>query len=66
MHCRACDKVLTSFEATRKEKFTGDYPDMCLKCLPISNEIMDRLDLFSEEDLGDDGYWGDDMNSEYD
>lgn len=32
MRCRCCDVELSTFEATRKSKSTGEYLDMCNVC----------------------------------
>ena len=44
MRCRACDCLLTDFEATRKE--SDGYLDLCDGCLdPFSpTEYLDKLD----------------------
>ena len=44
MRCRACDCLLTDFEATRKEP--DGYLDLCDGCLdPVSpTEYLDKLD----------------------
>lgn len=50
MRCRACDVLLTNFEATRKIKGTSDYLDLCNKCYyPVSKDfkVDERLDLAS-------------------
>ena len=32
MRCRACQEILTDFEATRKFKSFNDYVELCDKC----------------------------------
>lgn len=32
MRCKACDKNLTDFEATRKYSSTGEFVDLCNGC----------------------------------
>lgn len=58
MRCKACDRNLSIFEATRKmdaEKGTGEYPDLCNKCLNTIREdigpIDERPDLVDNLDL---------------
>ena len=43
MHCRACDKLLSNTEAVIKNR-NGEYEDMCLDCLGISNTILESSD----------------------
>lgn len=63
MRCLACNRLLSSFESTRKmdsEKGTGEYPDLCNKCLgtikddigPV-NERYDLLDHIDTSGLSD-------------
>lgn len=33
MRCKACNTILEDHEATRKVKQTGEYLDMCDRCL---------------------------------
>lgn len=42
MRCKACDNRLTPREATRKCEGTGEYPDLCDKCM---EEIQGDLQL---------------------
>lgn len=58
MRCKACDRNLSIFESTRKmdaEKGTGEYPDLCTKCLNTIREdigpIDERPDLVDNLDL---------------
>jgi hypothetical protein len=58
MRCYCCNNILTTQEATRKFKLSGEFTDMCDQCL---NEIVDdtkymeTLDGESgDEDLVDD------------
>lgn len=48
MRCCCCDTKLTDFESTRKSAVTGDYLDMCNKCIQGLNiSTQDRGDLQS-------------------
>ena len=40
MHCKACDKLLTNYESTRKSKTTGEYLDLCSHCLSSVMEVV--------------------------
>lgn len=50
MRCRACNVILTDFEATRKSNKTGEYIDMCNACF---YQIKDDLEVIEREDLRD-------------
>ena len=56
MHCRACDKLLTEYQATLKNAVTGQYMDLCKVCLEDIKpfvKLIDRKDLITEADLDD-------------
>lgn len=56
MRCYCCNKMLSSFESTRKSANTGEYLDMCNKCYGTIKEDMpslERADLAHEEDFED-------------
>jgi hypothetical protein len=56
VHCIACDRPLTPFEATIKLASTGEHLDMCNWCLdPIRDEIeiIERYDLLGQGDVGE-------------
>lgn len=42
MHCRACDKLLSDKETTRK--LDEDYPDLCDVCFGSASEIVAEVD----------------------
>ena len=54
MHCNCCDRLLTEFEATRRNATTFQFIDLCKVCFedvkPFVSTI-DRKDLISEADL---------------
>jgi hypothetical protein len=60
MHCVACDRLLSEFEATRKNALTMDYIDLCKVCFEDVKglfPVMERKDLLTQSDLdleGDD------------
>ena len=60
MHCVACDRLLSEFEATRKNAVTGDYIDLCRVCFEDVKglfPVLERKDLLTQSDLdleGDD------------
>ena len=56
MHCTACDKLLTDYEATRKDAHTFKFIDLCKTCFEDIKpfvSVIDRKDLITEADLDD-------------
>jgi hypothetical protein len=54
MHCRCCDRLLSEFEATRKNAITMDYIDLCKFCFEDVKglfPVIERKDLVTESDL---------------
>jgi hypothetical protein len=54
MHCIACDRLLSEFEATRKNALTMDYIDLCKVCFEDVKglfPVIERKDLVTESDL---------------
>ena len=40
MKCQACDKNLNDWESTKKNDITGEYEDLCSKCLnAVTQEV---------------------------
>ena len=40
MKCQACDKNLNDWESTKKNDITGEYEDLCSKCLTaVTQEV---------------------------
>ncbi len=60
MHCIACDRLLSEFEATRKNALTMEYIDLCKVCFEDVKglfPVIERKDLVTQSDLdleGDD------------
>lgn len=53
MKCRACDCVLSDYEATRRYSSSGAFVDLCNDCFsPIAEDVptINRGDLQSEHD----------------
>lgn len=50
MRCKACNVILTDYEATRKDK-TGEYIDLCGQCYHPSNVTDDNEMLKHESDI---------------
>ena len=56
MHCRACNKLLSDYESTRKNAVTGQYLDLCKVCFEDVKpfvKVIDRKDLITGADLDD-------------
>jgi hypothetical protein len=58
MHCECCDAILSDFEATRKDRRTGLYLNLCQICFAESGLVgkiptIDRRDLLTKEDIDD-------------
>ena len=54
MKCRACDTVLTDYEATLRDTDTLHYVGECVDCIRNSNGVFDlheRLDLKTIHDV---------------
>lgn len=54
MHCRACDKLLTDFEATRKNAVNHEFVDLCKRCFEDVKglfPVLERKDLLTQSDL---------------
>jgi hypothetical protein len=48
MKCKACDEILTDYEATRKVLETNEYLELCNNCFDSENDgvlTLDRADL---------------------
>jgi hypothetical protein len=58
MHCVACNKLLTDFEATRRNAITKDFVDLCKVCFEDVKglfPVIERKDLLTQSDLDLDG-----------
>jgi len=54
MRCEACNKLLTDYEATRKDAHTFKFIDLCKTCFEDIKPfvaVIDRKDLITEQDL---------------
>lgn len=52
--CRSCDSILSDFENTRKYSVSGEYVELCDKCLstiPDFPPTVVRHDLAKTEEL---------------
>lgn len=50
MRCYCCNKVLSSQEATRRFKESGEFADMCNDCLSTIDDDVEVTDGYQEED----------------
>lgn len=56
MHCVACDRLLSEYEATLRHGVTFEYLDTCKACLkPLKGlfPVIERKDLITESDIDD-------------
>lgn len=58
MRCKACDKMMSDYELTRKDKLTGEYIDLCGACYSVSAKAISDYD--STVDIAVD-FGGDDV-----
>ena len=49
MRCQACDKNLNDWESTKKNEITGEFYDLCYKCLNIT--LQDVAQSESDHDI---------------
>lgn len=66
MRCVCCNRNLNDYESTLKGALSGDYLDMCMKCLDgLDIEVVGRNDLspYEEVDASDDEYY--DIEDDY-
>jgi hypothetical protein len=60
MRCVVCNRALNNFESTRKSLATGDYLDICNKCIDgLGINTIDRDDLNENESVEEDFDWDD-------
>jgi hypothetical protein len=67
MHCVACNKLLTDFEATRRNAITRDFVDLCKVCFEDVKglfPVIERKDLLTQSDLDLDGDDDDSVESD--
>lgn len=51
MRCECCDVILSGQEATRKFKTSGEYTNMCTKCLStIDDQVEYTAGNYVKED----------------
>jgi hypothetical protein len=51
MRCYSCNNILTTQESVRRFKNSGDFVDMCNKCLSSISDEVDTVDgKASDED----------------
>ena len=54
MHCQACNRLLSDFEATRKHAITFEFLDLCKVCFEDVKTIIPTIDnrsLMTEQDF---------------
>lgn len=56
MRCKACNKMLTDYEMTRKSKKTSEFIDLCNHCykhIQTDVQVVDKPELLSLNDVID-------------
>lgn len=58
MRCSACNVILTTSESVRRFKDSGDFVDLCNKCLSTISEDVSTVEGIAsdEEEYTDDDY----------
>jgi hypothetical protein len=56
MRCAACNVILTTSESVRRFKNSGDFVDLCNKCLSTISEDVETVDgeAHDEDDSNED------------
>jgi hypothetical protein len=54
MRCKACDKLLSEFEAVRKSKDTGEFFDLCNECYSFVKDDTQVVENYTLLNLQDD------------
>lgn len=58
MRCQCCNRNLNNFESTLKSALTGDYLDMCKRCLKDSGIETQRGNGDPDEEApSEENYW---------
>lgn len=57
MRCQACNVVLTTQEATRRFEESGEFVDLCNKCLSTIDGDVSYTDGNTSEDESLDSTW---------
>lgn len=57
MRCYCCNKILSSQEATRRFKESGEFSDMCNECLNHISDDVEVTEGFTGEDDLDETLW---------
>lgn len=58
MRCSACNVILTTSESVRRFKTSGDFVDLCNKCLSTISDDIETVDgeAAGEDSTDDDNY----------
>jgi hypothetical protein len=58
MRCAACNNILSTSESVRRFKSSGDFVDLCNKCLSTISEEVETIEGIAsdEEEYEDDNY----------
>ena len=53
MRCRTCNENLTTGESVTKDKFTGEFIDICGACSSVVNKSLSEFEWTNNETLYD-------------
>lgn len=53
MRCKACNKVLSNFELTRKGKESDEFVDLCNECYTYVSDDVQVIENYNYMDLQD-------------
>jgi hypothetical protein len=56
MRCAACNVILSTSESVRRFKGSGDFVDLCNKCLSTISDDVETVDGEAEDEEGVDDY----------
>jgi hypothetical protein len=54
MRCKACNKILTAFESSRRGKESDEYIDLCNACYSYVKDDTQVIENYELLDLQDD------------
>lgn len=66
MRCQCCNCNLNDFESTRKHAETGEYLDICNRCISPEIPVEVRGDLSPYDETEEDYEWDDFLDDDND
>ena len=56
MRCSACNVILSTSESVRRFKNSGDFVDLCNKCLSTISDDVETVDGEAHDEESEDDY----------